>query len=78
MMQIQKYLSFYIISSNFITFSLNLHYTKKMKFFIKDFFSRRDQIHRKLQLCSHLLKKSLIENLIFCAVLGKFGVNFIS
>ena len=44
---------------------LPLH--KKMKFSIKDFFIKCDQIHRKL-LWSHLLKKSLMENFIFCAV----------
>ena len=41
---------------------------QKMKFSIKDFFSKCDQIHRKLRICSHLLKKSLMENFIFCAV----------
>ena len=40
-----------------------------MKFSIKDFFSKCDQIQRKLWICSHLLKKSLMENLIFCAAL---------
>ena len=40
--------------------------TQKMKFFIKDLFSKRDQ--RKLRIWSHLPKKSLIENFIFCAV----------
>ena len=39
-----------------------------MKFSIKDFFSKCDQIRRKLRIRSHLLKKSLMENLIFCAV----------
>ena len=39
---------------------------QKMKFPIKDFFSGCDQIRRKLQICSHLLKKSLMENFIFC------------
>ena len=39
-----------------------------MKFSIKDFFSKRDQISRKLRIWSHLLKKPLIENFIFCAV----------
>ena len=34
----------------------------------KDFFSKYDQICRKLQIWSHLLKKSLMENLIFCVV----------
>ena len=39
-----------------------------MKFSIKDFFSKCDQIRRNLQIWSHLLKKFLMENLIFCAV----------
>ena len=41
---------------------------QKMKFFIKDFFSKCDQIRRELRRWSHLLKKSLMENFIFCAV----------
>ena len=40
---------------------------QKMKFFVKDFFSKCDQMRRKLQIWSHLLKKSLMEN-IFRAV----------
>ena len=40
----------------------------KMKFSIKDFFSRCDQIRRNLRIWSHLLKKCLMENFIFCAV----------
>ena len=40
----------------------------KMKFSIKDFFSKCDQIHSFLRIWSHLLKKSLVENFIFCAV----------
>ena len=43
------------------------HCTKN-NFSIKDFFSKCDQIRRKLQIWSHLLKKSLMENFIFCAV----------
>ena len=41
---------------------------QKMKFFIKDFFSKCDQIGKKLQIWSHLLKKSLVENSFFRAV----------
>ena len=41
---------------------------QKMKFSNKDFFSNCDQIHRKLRIWSHLLKKSLMEKFIFCAV----------
>ena len=41
---------------------------QKIKFSIKDFFSKCDQIRRKVEIWSHLLKKSLMENFIFCAV----------
>ena len=41
---------------------------QKMKFSIKDFFSKCDQIRRNLWIWSHLLKKSILENFIFCAV----------
>ena len=41
---------------------------QKMKFSIKNFFSKRDQICSFLRIWSHLLKKSLMENFIFCAV----------
>ena len=40
-----------------------------MKFSIKDFFSKCDQIRRKLRIWSQLLQKSLMENFIFCAVI---------
>ena len=36
-----------------------------MKFSIKDFFGKCDQIRRKLRIWYHLLKKSLMENIIF-------------
>ena len=42
--------------------------TQKMRFFIKDFLSKCDQKCRKLRIWSHLLKKSLMENFIVCAV----------
>ena len=44
---------------------------QKLKFSIKEFFSKCDQICSFQQIWSHLLKKSLMENLVFCAV----GVN---
>ena len=46
-----------------------------MKFSIKDFFSKCDQISRNLRIWSHLLKKSLMENFIFCAVIEFLGVT---
>ena len=49
---------------------VNYDYTaQKMMFSIKDFFCKRNQIRRKLRIWSHLLKKSLMENIIFCTVL---------
>ena len=44
------------------------HVTKKIKFFINGVFSKCDQICSFLQIWSPLLKKSLMENFIFCAV----------
>ena len=44
---------------------------QKMKFFIKDFFRKCDQIRSNLRIWSHLLKKSLMENFIFCALWEK-------
>ena len=41
---------------------------KKMKFSITDFFSKYDKIHSFLRIWSYLLKKSLMESLIFCSV----------
>ena len=40
---------------------------QKMKFSIKDFFTKCDEICRKLRIWPHLLKKTLIKNFIFCA-----------
>ena len=40
----------------------------KMKFSIKDFFSKCDQVLISQRIWSHLLKKYLMENFIFCAV----------
>ena len=49
--------------------SIKLLYTftvQKMRF--KDFFSKCDQIYSFLRIWSHLLKKSLMENITFCTV----------
>ena len=43
----------------------NMNNAQKMKFSIKDFLSKCNQIRRKLQICSHILEKSLMENFIF-------------
>ena len=41
-----------------------------MKFSVEDFFSKCDQIRRKLRIWSYLLKTSSIENFIFYAVIA--------
>ena len=48
---------------------------QKMKFHY--FFSKCDQIRRKPQIWSHLLKKYLMENFIFCAVLTVSSMSFL-
>ena len=42
--------------------------SQKMKFSIKYFFSKCDQVRSFLRIWLHLLKKSFMENFIFCAV----------
>ena len=42
-----------------------------MKFSIKDLFSKCDKIRSFLRIWSDILKKYLMENFIFCAVLDK-------
>ena len=49
-----------------------------MKFSIKYIFGKCDQIRSKLRIWSHLLKKSVMENFIFCAVWTFSGSAIIS
>ena len=50
-------------------FDIGSQIAQKMKFSIKDFFSKCDQILRKLRIWSYLLKKSFMENFVFlCSV----------
>ena len=50
-----------------------------MKFSIKGFFSKYDQIRSFLQIWSHLLKKYLMENLIFlCSITNKRSTENLS
>ena len=67
------YVTYYFLYLTFL--SMNLWSKKlknevciKMKFSKENFFSKCDQIHRKLWIWSHLLKKSLMENFNFGAV----------
>ena len=43
-----------------------------MKFSIKDFFSKYEQIRSFLQIWSNLLERSIMENLIFCTVITAY------
>ena len=56
------FLTNYIVRTCFYT-------AQKIKFSIKDFFCKCDQIRRKHRIWSQLLKKSAMENFIFWAVL---------
>ena len=48
---------------NYIKIKVSTHIVQKRKFSMKDFFSICDQISRKPQIWSHLLKKSFMESL---------------
>ena len=54
--------------SNIIWFGNHKKQQLQTTFSINDFFSKCDQIRWKLRIWSHLLKKFLMENLIFYAV----------
>ena len=47
---------------------LDINTAQNIKFSIKDFFSNCDQIRSFMWNWSHLLKRSFMENFIFCAV----------
>ena len=54
-----------------LCYHANAFYTaQKLKFCIKIFFCKCDQIRSFLRIWSHLLMKSLLENLIFCAAVA--------
>ena len=54
--------------SSFVVYGKRIATAQKMRFSIKDFFSKCDKIRCILQIWSHSLKKSVMENFIFCAV----------
>ena len=54
-------------STSLFSFVIKSNTAQEMKFSIKDF-CNKCEIHSFLQIWSHLLKKSLMENIIFCAV----------
>ena len=73
--QIQSCLSYLKPMYHFCTSKNMKKPTQKMKFSIKDFFSECDQIRSFLRIWSNLLKISLMENFIFCAVFSEVGMG---
>ena len=59
---------FHILYPRLYEVYINTRTAQKIKFSIKDFFSKYDQVRSFLRIWSHLLKKSLMENFIFCTV----------
>ena len=58
---------------------LTYHTALRMKFSIKDFFSKCDQIRSFLRIWSHLLKKPLMKNFIFlCSVSHLWPIPLVS
>ena len=49
-----------------------------MKFSITDFVSKCDQIRSLLRIWLHELKKSVMKNFIFCAVIQTFFMRFLT
>ena len=63
------FLYFTVINKSAKYDKLRKYTAQKIKFSIKDFFSKCDQIRSKLRIWPNLLKKSLMENFIFSAVI---------
>ena len=63
---------FHFLSHDFACIQFKPLLCSLMRFAIKEFFSKCNQI----RIWSHLLKKSLMENFIFCVVTLKFSVKY--
>ena len=50
--------------------------SRKNEFTIKGFFNKREQIHRKLHICSHLLTESFIYCAVILANVNDFPVYY--
>ena len=69
------YVDMYICASlQFYMKNYHTYTAQNIKFSIKDFFSKCDQILNFLRILSHLLKKSLTKNFIFCAVIYRKSI----
>ena len=64
----QLFLHQFRISCTSLGHRIGQYIAQKVKFSIKDFFCKCDQIRKKLRIWSHLLEKSLMENFTFRAV----------
>ena len=69
-----RWMTISLILSHQMAFSFcsskrHIHCTKKLSFLLGDFYSKCDQIRKRLRIWSDLLKKYLMENFIFCAVI---------
>ena len=58
----------FVVLGLILSLPITPNIAQKMKFSFKNYLGKCDQIHSFLQIWSHLLKKSLIRNFIFCAV----------
>ena len=65
---IWKFLRYIWFLSDWIFETASCITVQKMKFSIMDFFSKCDQIRSFLLIWSHLLKKCVMKNFIFCAM----------
>ena len=54
--------------SFYVGIEIKQNHCTKMKYSIKNFFSKCYQIHSFLRIWSHLLKRSSVENYMLCAV----------
>ena len=62
-----------LLNTRYLTNYYFISNTKNKMFSIEGFFSKCEQIRSFLRIWSHLLKKSLMENLISCAVFTVTG-----
>ena len=72
---VQKYIRLAIKYIIFRFYLYLINTAEKVKFSINNFLSKCDQIRSFQQICSHLLKKSLIENFIFLAMSSKLKIQ---
>ena len=57
---------------------MGIHTAQKMKFSIKDFFIHCGRIRSKRCIRSSFMKKSFMENFVFCAVSVNYGSSVIT